>query len=490
MQSKEVEEKIQKMQQEFQAKAQELMMSGRSDEIQKLTLEFQKNVEALVKNIEQNIASQIASNSPVNGFNSHMTGLNLERLAHTADKDFYRHFAEKTNLLQFVEQINHSGIREQNRRYLLSRAMRLTENISKPLFEVINKCKETLNFKAPIDFFVAQDSFFNAWVSMTNDGSVNVFFSSSLLENFELDELAFVIGHELGHAIFGHTNIPIEPLIRQHYYDFSAKDIIRLRSWQRAAELSADRTGLLCAQSFDAACRGFFKLSSGITSHNYKFNVADYMNQYSDLTQFIKTSSSENMDELYSSHPLNPIRLRALDIFQQSEVYQEISGQKTNPAKYNDEQMNAEIKSFMQLMEPSYLDDNSDVSASIREFLFLAGYIVANSDGNLDPKEAKQLVELLNSSDGESRLSTMASLTKQNIIDQILAHAKKIHFELPPAQCMNVIRDLFLVASADGTVTDTELFEMSNACNVLGIHPGFLNELLSSLPPVQEKQAA
>lgn len=45
-------------------------------------------------------------------------------------------------------------------------------------------------------------------------------------------------------------------------------------------EISADRAGLLCCQSFEAAGRTFFKLSSGVTSDTLAFKLNEYVQQF------------------------------------------------------------------------------------------------------------------------------------------------------------------------------------------------------------------
>jgi hypothetical protein len=95
--------------------------------------------------------------------------------------------------------------------------------------------------------------------------------TTGLLDLVEDEELRWVLGHELGHALSGHA------VYRSMLYYLSSMAInaaglaglpvlavvTALREWYRKAELSADRAGLLAGQDPDAAVRALMKLAGG-----------------------------------------------------------------------------------------------------------------------------------------------------------------------------------------------------------------------------------
>jgi Zn-dependent protease with chaperone function len=85
-------------------------------------------------------------------------------------------------------------------------------------------------------------------------------FSSSILEAFSAAEIRFVMGHELGHHLFHHHDIPIGFVLRGQQRP-SPKLALMLTSWSRYAEISADRAGAYCARDIEAVAHSLFKLA-------------------------------------------------------------------------------------------------------------------------------------------------------------------------------------------------------------------------------------
>jgi Zn-dependent protease with chaperone function len=99
------------------------------------------------------------------------------------------------------------------RRRLLSSSVRLSRDMAPDIHRIADQCIETLGMKIPLELYVFASPQFNAMCFKPEDGRLFVMFASSLLESFTQKELCFVMGHELGHHIYGHHTIPIGYLL-------------------------------------------------------------------------------------------------------------------------------------------------------------------------------------------------------------------------------------------------------------------------------------
>ena len=94
---------------------------------------------------------------------------------------------------------------------------------------------------------------------------------SSMLDLAD-DELAFILGHEVGQVLSGHAVYKTLLAMATHVRLGSLPPIAQLArlplrfalvEWQRKSKLSGDRAGLLACQNPDAALRTFLRLASG-----------------------------------------------------------------------------------------------------------------------------------------------------------------------------------------------------------------------------------
>ena len=121
-----------------------------------------------------------------------------------------------------------------------------------------------------------------------------------------LEEIQFVIGHEIGHFLFGHQ---LQLDENSNKSDFAQS---------RAQEISSDRSGLIACQNIDMAVKAMIRIQSGLSDKFLSFDTAAFLDQL-DKEKDILRYLSDN------SHPTFRIRAKALLRFSISNPYLEIT---------------------------------------------------------------------------------------------------------------------------------------------------------------------
>jgi hypothetical protein len=217
--------------------------------------------------------------------------------------------------------------RQAERRKHLTCAMRAVPELTPGLAAIIESVRQRVAPSYEVEAYVQSAPEVQA-VSIGGGGGnmVAMVLTSGLVGLMQKDELEFVIGHELGHYIFGHYGYP-DPEMAQ-----TEAERLNLRHLQRAAEISADRVGLIACKAVDSCFWCMLKSASGLPRDLLRCDVAAYLDQARALGQM--GGSEFEMD---SSHPMFTVRVRALLWFQMSEVYQEWLGEcGTQPIKMGD----------------------------------------------------------------------------------------------------------------------------------------------------------
>ncbi|MDR7253412.1 Zn-dependent protease with chaperone function [Nocardioides sp. BE266] len=168
---------------------------------------------------------------------------------------------------------------------LLGSAVRVDERQFSRLHRILAEVGQSLDCTTLPEMYVSADPRLSArCVGM--DKPIIVL-SSGMVQHLDDDELRFVIGHELGHAVTGHAvyrTLLDRILGLGNLLNALPGGAIGLRmisvgllEWSRKAELSADRAGLLASQDPNAALRTHMKLASGGTLE--ELDVTSFLQQ-------------------------------------------------------------------------------------------------------------------------------------------------------------------------------------------------------------------
>ncbi|MCA9671891.1 MAG: M48 family metalloprotease [Myxococcales bacterium] len=334
---------------------------------------------------------------------------------------------------------------EGTRRALLSTAVRLTEAMAPELYAVMQRCREKLEISSPLETFVYPAPMFNAAAVRPEGGRFFVMFSSALLDAFAENELAFVVGHELAHHLFEHHAIPVQALLNEKP-PFDAGTVLSLFAWQRYAEISCDRAGLVCAGDIGSARRALFRVASGLRGAKVTIDVEQFVAQLGDLTEEVRRTTKADDDsprfDWFSTHPFSPVRLRAVELCARSTV---VGG--AMPLA----ELEAEVEELMGLMSPSYLKDRTESAEAMRRLLFAGGVLLADlSQGEKRRKALEALESFLGA--GSVPLSLDTTAVREDLPRRIAG----VKDSVPPLRRGQVVRDLLVIAQSDGVLSEAE----------------------------------
>jgi uncharacterized tellurite resistance protein B-like protein len=325
-----------------------------------------------------------------------------------------------------------------------------------------------LGVQLPLELYVYSSAQFNAACFKPEDDRLYVMFSSSLLEGFSAEELKFVMGHELGHHVYNHHGVPIGHLLSGAEHP-DPKLALELFAWSRYAEISADRAGAHCAQAMDAVALSLFKLSSGLTSKIVEFSLDDFVAQVDDL-QIGSTELGQGSSQAdwFSTHPFSPLRVKALKLFEQSELYEKGKG---NMSKID---LEVGVQSILSLMEPSYLEAKTDTAEAMRRLLFAGLIAVADASRGISKQELEVFAKFF----GKYAFTDKLDIKK---IKQTLEHRiEEVLTKTSVPQRMQVLHDMCTMAQADGGIIGAERMELERIADGLKIARSFICRTVSS----------
>lgn len=350
------------------------------------------------------------------------------------------------------------------RRHLLSTSVRLSPAMARTLHKTAEECGEQLGVEIPLELYVFPSPTFNAACVRPEAGRLFVMFASSLLEAFDDDELKFVMGHELGHHLYGHHDIPIGHILRGENRP-NPKLALNLTGWSRYAEISADRAGAFCAQNLEAVAHSLFKLASGLGSKLVKFTLADFLKQLDEMQlEDAEPGAGAPTEDWFLTHPFSPLRVKALKLFDESVLARE------NGNSVADLELG--IQELLGLMEPSYLEGRTDAAEIMRRLLFAGAIAVASANEEISDAEVEVFEKFFGKRSFSDKLD-IAKITAE-LPDRIQAAMEQIS----NPQRMQVLRDLATVCRADGHTSVRQVEKLCEIARALHVHNTFVEQLL------------
>jgi Zn-dependent protease with chaperone function len=265
----------------------------------------------------------------------------------------------------------------------------LSEKFGGQLYAICREVAKKLGLgDLNVEFYVCNSPETNAFAMFNhNEGEPHyIVLHSGLIDKLDPDELRFVVGHELGHLVYRHSVLyRVMELIYPNFEDLPPflQGIHDL--WRKLGEISADRLGLLAVRELEPALTAMFKMSSGLSMGYFKMDPKAYL----EMIDALMAEMSETGERVFESHPANPVRVKALELFFRSRTWKDWA----KPGKIRrDKVLEEKMESTIAVLRktPRFEKDQAEL-----EFLASAGFTLMVSDEIASEEEYTYLLNLL-----------------------------------------------------------------------------------------------
>ncbi|GGM93340.1 M48 family metallopeptidase [Streptomyces fuscichromogenes] len=214
----------------------------------------------------------------------------------------------------------------------LSDSVRVSDQQFTHLNDMLRDACYILDLEKVPPMYVTQDPQPNAMCIGLDEPIIVV--TTGLVELLDEEEMRAVVGHEVGHALSGHS---VYRTILLFLTSLALKVawiplgnlailaiVTALREWFRKSELSADRAGLLVGQDLRASMRGLMKIAGG--NHLHEMNVDAFLKQAEEYEEGgdLRDSVLKILNVLPRSHPFTTVRAAELKKWAESRDHQRI----------------------------------------------------------------------------------------------------------------------------------------------------------------------
>ncbi len=394
------------------------------------------------------------------------------------EKRIHRELMQNANLRNFFESKESSKKPYSIRRRLLKNAMRITPRMSPMLSNLLDIVLKIVKVDFSVELFVMASAELNAKSDFDEkENMVFLVITSSLLEHLTQSELLFIMGHEIAKQRFKYGKIDVQLALDEGKDILVPLTILKLMSWQRYATITCDRAGLLCCQCFNTAATTLFKITSGVTTGQLQFNVEDYLNQLEDVKSI--NEHTEAPEDWFDSKPFSPLRIKALELFANSDIFKNSIDDKTSSLTF--EQVEESIEEFMKIMEPSYFGQEDELAAKMKDWLAYAAVLVAMANGEIVQEEINKIISII----GYEKSLNILIDAKHLDIDRIFVKVRKlgeaVWVKSNKIQRLQMLRDLVMIAAADGTIDEYEFYALVDLATMIEVPTSFVTEVINEL---------
>ena len=206
-------------------------------------------------------------------------------------------------------------------------------------------------------------------------------------------------------------------------------------------------------------------LASGVTGNAIRFALDDFLAQIDDMqVAGDEPGRGAPKEDWFSTHPFSPLRVKALSLFAESAL--------AKPGGMPAAELEARVQTLMALMEPSYLEERSEAAEAMRRLLFAAAIAVAGATGGISEKE----IEVFERFFGKGAFSERLNL--ERIEAELGERIEAVRDRASRPRRLQILRDLCLIARADGSVSPPERAVMREVADGLEVPATLVEQIL------------
>ncbi len=211
--------------------------------------------------------------------------------------------------------------------------------------------------------------------------------------------------------------------------------------------------------------RALFRLASGLTIPLEEIRIDDFAAQVDDMqVEQEEPGAKAPQADWFSTHPFSPLRLKAVKHFFDSELFRE-GGVAVST-------LEGRTQTLMALMEPSYLEEKTDDAETARRLLFAGSIAVAVASDGISEEEIEAFEKFFGEHSFTDKLDIAAIVA--SLDGRVVAALE----EVSHPRRIQVLRDLCVIARADGKVDEREREVIEGLADRLEVPPEVVNETL------------
>lgn len=266
-------------------------------------------------------------------------GLSAEAFQHPWDVQAVQNLQHVPLLGALIRTVSSSFFERQVRMMSISSMVRLGPNQGASVYRQFEKAAKILDLRDLPDIYISNQYTINAMAYGIEKYQIVLF--SGLIDALSEEELLAVIGHELGHVKCDHMLYKTMAYIIRY---FGIQTLIRLLpagtgtlaalplqmailQWERMAEFSCDRAGLLVVQDEQVVASALAKLAGGSHKILPEINMDEVVTQadeYKESDRHIADMLFKVNMMLMQTHPFPIVRAKEIINWADTDQYQNI----------------------------------------------------------------------------------------------------------------------------------------------------------------------